>query len=96
MPADRIHLIRHGETVLTPDRKFSGVGPLNPVLTETGRAQANAVAQAAATIDQANGIDLPSSARPEPGLGAESVGDSRESRGLCIGASVKNDETLVR
>lgn len=40
-----LHLIRHGETVLTPDRKFSGVGPLDPVLTEKGRAQAVAVAE---------------------------------------------------
>jgi probable phosphoglycerate mutase len=45
-----LHLIRHGETVLTPSRKFSGVGPLNPVLTDTGRAQASAVAQAAAKL----------------------------------------------
>ena len=42
-----LHLIRHGETVLTPSRKFSGVGPLDPVLTETGRAQAVAVAETA-------------------------------------------------
>ena len=42
-----LHLIRHGETVLTPARKFSGVGPLDPVLTEKGRAQAVAVAEAA-------------------------------------------------
>jgi len=41
-----LHLIRHGETVLTPGRKFSGVGPLNPVLTDTGRAQAAKVAEA--------------------------------------------------
>jgi probable phosphoglycerate mutase len=42
-----LHLIRHGETVLTPARKFSGVGPLDPVLTEKGRAQAVAVAETA-------------------------------------------------
>lgn len=42
-----LHLIRHGETILTPDRKFSGVGPLDPVLTEKGRAQAVAVAESA-------------------------------------------------
>jgi probable phosphoglycerate mutase len=41
-----IHLIRHGETVLTPDRKFSGVGELNPGLTDNGRNQAEAVARA--------------------------------------------------
>ena len=42
-----LHLIRHGETVLTPGRKFSGIGPLNPVLTDTGRTQASTVAMAA-------------------------------------------------
>ena len=42
-----LHLIRHGETILTPERKFSGVGPLDPVLTEKGRAQAVAVAESA-------------------------------------------------
>lgn len=42
-----LHLIRHGETILTPDRKFSGVGPLDPALTEKGRAQAVAVAESA-------------------------------------------------
>lgn len=41
-----LHLIRHGETVLTPSRKFSGIGSLNPVLTETGRTQAANVASA--------------------------------------------------
>ena len=46
-----LHLIRHGETVLTPGRKFSGVGPLNPVLTENGRAQAAVVAKAAAKLN---------------------------------------------
>jgi hypothetical protein len=54
----------------------------NPVAV-TSAAAADAFAQAAATIDQANGIDLPSSARPEPGLGAESV----ETRGNRAGSS---------
>lgn len=40
-----IYFIRHGETVLTPDRKFSGSGEPNPVLTETGLAQAGLVAE---------------------------------------------------
>ncbi len=39
-----IYFIRHGETVLTPDRKFSGSGEPNPGLTETGLAQAALVA----------------------------------------------------
>lgn len=46
-----LHLIRHGETVLTPGRKFSGIGPLNPVLTDTGRAQAAKVAEAVSKLN---------------------------------------------
>ncbi len=38
-----IYLIRHGETPLTPERRFSGSGGSNPGLTEKGRAQARAV-----------------------------------------------------
>lgn len=40
-----IYLIRHGETPLTPERRFSGSGGSNPGLTEKGRAQARAVGQ---------------------------------------------------
>lgn len=40
-----IYLIRHGETVLTPERKFSGTGPLDPELTENGLAQAKLLAR---------------------------------------------------
>lgn len=39
-----IYLIRHGETPLTPERRFSGSGGSNPSLTEKGREQARAVA----------------------------------------------------
>ena len=56
----------------------------NPVAV-TSAAAADAVAQAAATIDQANGIDLPSSARPEPGLGAESVETRGQFSSILIG-----------
>ena len=38
-----IYLIRHGETPLTPERRFSGSGGSNPGLTEKGRNQAKAV-----------------------------------------------------
>jgi len=38
-----IYLIRHGETPLTPARRFSGSGGSNPGLTEKGREQARAV-----------------------------------------------------
>jgi probable phosphoglycerate mutase len=43
--ATNIYFIRHGETILTPDRKFSGQGVLDPELTSTGLAQAELVAQ---------------------------------------------------
>ena len=40
-----IWFVRHGETVLTPTRRFSGTGPMDPPLTETGIAQAQDVAK---------------------------------------------------
>jgi probable phosphoglycerate mutase len=39
-----LYMVRHGETVLTPTRKFSGVGALDPELTTDGLAQAERVA----------------------------------------------------
>lgn len=49
--ATTIFLIRHGETPLTPYKKFSGDGPLNPELTEEGLAQAELVAKAIAKLN---------------------------------------------
>lgn len=46
-----IVLIRHGETVLTPFKKFSGDGPLNPELTHIGLEQAEKVAAAVAALN---------------------------------------------
>ena len=40
-----IYLIRHGETILTPLRKFSGIGPLDPALTDKGLSQAELIAK---------------------------------------------------
>ena len=45
-----VYMVRHGETILTPDRKFSGIGKLNPPLTKEGRAQAQKVAAEIAKI----------------------------------------------
>ncbi len=45
-----VYLVRHGETALTPLRKFSGDGPLNPELTQIGRAQAKALAKEIALL----------------------------------------------
>ena len=39
-----IFLVRHGETILTPDRRFSGGDGSDPGLSETGRKQASAIA----------------------------------------------------
>ena len=49
--ATTIYLIRHGETILTPFKKFSGDGPLNPELTAQGLEQANKVAAAIAKLN---------------------------------------------
>ena len=49
--ATTIYLIRHGETVLTPFKKFSGDGPLNPELTDIGLAQAEKVAAAVTKLN---------------------------------------------
>lgn len=46
-----LYLVRHGETVLTPMRKFSGTGALNPELTEKGLSQAVAVAKEIAKLN---------------------------------------------
>ena len=40
-----IYFVRHGETVLTPSRKFSGTGSLDPELTSEGLEQAELVAE---------------------------------------------------
>ena len=49
--ATTIFLIRHGETPLTPLKKFSGDGPLNPELTVKGLAQAELVAMAVTALN---------------------------------------------
>lgn len=46
-----IYFVRHGETILTPTRKFSGTGPLDPELTEDGLAQAALVAAEVAKLE---------------------------------------------
>jgi len=45
-----IYFIRHGETVLTPTRKFSGTGALDPELTADGFLQAERVAEEVAKL----------------------------------------------
>ena len=39
-----VYLVRHGQTALTPQRKFSGIGPLDPELTSTGLKEAELLA----------------------------------------------------
>ena len=46
-----IYMVRHGETILTPERKFSGIGELNPPLTDVGREQAKKVAAEIAKLN---------------------------------------------
>jgi ribonuclease H / adenosylcobalamin/alpha-ribazole phosphatase len=45
-----IYFVRHGETVLTPTRKFSGTGALDPELMQAGLDQAELVAKEAAKL----------------------------------------------
>ena len=46
-----IYFVRHGETILTPTRKFSGTGALDPELTADGLAQAERVAGEVAKLE---------------------------------------------
>jgi probable phosphoglycerate mutase len=39
-----VYLVRHGQTALTPQRKFSGIGPLDPELTPPGLKEAELLA----------------------------------------------------
>jgi len=45
-----IYFVRHGETILTPERKFSGTGSLDPELMQEGLDQADLVAQEAVKL----------------------------------------------
>ena len=45
-----IYFVRHGETVLTPSRKFSGTGVLDPELMQEGLDQADLVAEECAKL----------------------------------------------
>ena len=45
-----IYFVRHGETVLTPMRKFSGTGSLDPELMQEGLNQADLVAEECAKL----------------------------------------------
>jgi len=45
-----IYFVRHGETILTPTRKFSGTGALDPELMQEGLDQAELVAEEAVKL----------------------------------------------
>ncbi len=45
-----IYFVRHGETILTPTRKFSGTGSLDPELMQEGFDQADLVAEEAVKL----------------------------------------------
>ena len=45
-----IYFIRHGETILTPERRFSGTGSIDPELMQDGLEQADLVAVEAAKL----------------------------------------------
>ena len=45
-----IYFVRHGETILTPQRKFSGTGAIDPELMQDGLDQADLVAEECAKL----------------------------------------------
>ncbi|MFE3515210.1 histidine phosphatase family protein [Streptomyces sp. NPDC059166] len=49
-------MLRHGETVLTPEKRFSGSGGADPGLSDVGRWQADRAA--AATLLEGAGVDV--------------------------------------
>jgi broad specificity phosphatase PhoE/ribonuclease HI len=51
-PATTFLLLRHGETALTPQKRFSGSGGGDPELSPTGRRQAEAVAARVAALKE--------------------------------------------
>jgi ribonuclease H / adenosylcobalamin/alpha-ribazole phosphatase len=51
-------LLRHGETVHTREKRFSGSGGADPGLSEAGQAQAEAAALRLAALAGAGGVDL--------------------------------------
>ncbi|WP_052681311.1 histidine phosphatase family protein [Saccharothrix sp. ST-888] len=53
-PATTLLLLRHGQTALTPEKRFSGSGA-DPVLSEHGRWEAGAAARRLATLPGAHG-----------------------------------------
>ncbi|WP_052852150.1 bifunctional RNase H/acid phosphatase [Streptomyces avicenniae] len=55
-PATTFLLLRHGETALTPQKRFSGSGGTDPELSATGLAQAAAAAEAVAAAGGVAGI----------------------------------------
>ncbi|MEV1008618.1 bifunctional RNase H/acid phosphatase [Streptomyces sp. NPDC049881] len=55
-PATTLLLLRHGETALTPEKRFSGSGGADPELSETGLRQAEAAAAAIAAAGGVAGI----------------------------------------
>ncbi|MEV6263592.1 histidine phosphatase family protein [Streptomyces sp. NPDC051784] len=49
-------MLRHGETVLTPEKRFSGSGGTDPGLSDVGRGQARRAAQA--TLLEEAGVEV--------------------------------------
>ncbi|MEC3917017.1 histidine phosphatase family protein [Nocardia sp. CDC160] len=49
-------LMRHGETALTPEKRFSGSGGSDPALSETGRRQAEAAARLLAELGPVHAV----------------------------------------
>ncbi|ADB31663.1 Phosphoglycerate mutase [Kribbella flavida DSM 17836] len=55
-PPTRLIFLRHGETVHTAEKRFSGAGGDDPGLSETGRGQAGAAARYIATLGPVDAV----------------------------------------
>lgn len=79
-------LLRHGETALTPEKRFSGSGGSDPELSAAGLRQAEAVAEALAargTIQEIVSSPSPAAARPPVPSPPASASTCASSRGCA-------------
>lgn len=83
--ATTLVLLRHGETLLTPERRLSGSGGSNPGLSPVGRHQARAAADALAHRGDIAAIVTSPMRRCQ---------ETAHSVAACLGLSVQTDRDL--
>jgi probable phosphoglycerate mutase len=84
-------LIRHGRTELTEQRRFSGSGGADPLLSGTGRAEAARAAELLASLGAGAGAGLGGASAPLPDAGTVAavvcspLARARETAGIVAG-----------